>query len=1138
MNKTLLLASASAFAFTMAASAPAYADPGARATSESTVEGNNAIEHGSLRTNLIENSWNDGATGIAHDQQNNGANNGMGAATAVHADVTGGENIENEVSALSTADDNDSDYDGKHDPDRKNEILDTMNGFMGSATLQQNNGDNNAINAATGLDGVDGDLDNTWQKVEATADTEGNDAIDTSSVRDNVIESSLNGAKGVFTAQQNNGNVNAISAATAAAGITGNAGELTQSATADAQVVDNTTNSTGGSRYNYVTGSFNEGFAGVATVQQNNGDANGMAAATAVTGVGGDAGEIEQHAIANPIGDGGFGNGAIVGNVEWENQIGGDLTAFNGATGVITVQQNNGDANGIAAATAVAGVMGSADDIHQGAGASLLFSGAAGNNVYVDIGRRKNWINAQSFSNAEGVITVQQNNGDANSMAAATAVTGVTEDAGNIDQHAVNGLLLTGSGWNGLEGGPYDFEGDRTNLINDSMDDITGVTTVQQNNGSANHMGAATGVIGLGGSAGDIDQKVIAGTGYSGSAFNDGGPEDSDYGNLVDNALTSYQGVLTVQQNNGDANNIVALNAVTATSGAGKVDQRLLAKNVSLSNDINSQFGDRANEILNSFNDFQGVATVQQNNGAANSIVAGTGLVMVNGDSGKTNQTLDAWGASLDNELREGHSDLDNLIDPSFTNAQGILTVQQNNGSGNAMTALTGVVANTGGNKDTRQNVDAGGKVNNDLDEEGLGVDDWFSNRDNKITDQSFSDLTGVATVQQNNGSGNVMSTATAVALNTGDGKLDDTNQKVRTIGSVRHTGTVDADYTDYSNTRRVNVIDNGAFDRAAGVVTVQQNNGDNNVMAVATGVRAELNSTASSSNGEKVKRQVVSTQGTVARNEAYTYDQENSTTNRVNTLTDAFTGGVDGVFAVQQNNGNNNVIGASVAVAANINSADDIDGATKNRASTMGTVRGNSAEDKNTSRKNDLIGGAFNDGAGIITVQQNNGANNVMGSATGVVANVNTTASVGNDVTADASGEALVKNNNVSIIFGRSRGNNAQDVMNGTQGIMTVQQNNGDNNVMGSAVDVVVSTETSGFGPAASTASLSATVSGNNTTMGEAGWGRRRNTVQDSFNGASGIMTVQQNNGGNNAMGSAITTVANGITFGFNGGN
>jgi hypothetical protein len=29
--------------------------------------------------------------------------------------------------------------------------------------------------------------------------------------------------------------------------------------------------------------------------------------------------------------------------------------------------------------------------------------------------------------------------------------------------------------------------------------------------------------------------------------------------------------------------------------------------------------------------------------------------------------------------------------------------------------------------------------------------------------------------------------------------------------------------------------------------------------------------------------------------------------------------------------------------------------------------------------------------------------------------------------------------------------------------------------------------------------------------------------------------MTVQQNNGNNNGMGSAITTVANGITFSFN---
>ncbi|NQV20362.1 MAG: hypothetical protein HQ511_02985 [Rhodospirillales bacterium] len=111
------------------------------------------------------------------------------------------------------------------------------------------------------------------------------------------------------------------------------------------------------------------------------------------------------------------------------------------------------------------------------------------------------------------------------------------------------------------------------------------------------------------------------------------------------------------------------------------------------------------------------------------------------------------------------------------------------------------------------------------------------------------------------------------------------------------------------------------------------------------------------------------------------------------------------------------------------------------------------------------------------------------------------------------------------------------EEAMNGTQGVMTLQQNNGDNNVMGASTDVVATTELPGFGPAASTSSLSATVSGNTATWDvDGGSSTLSNTVLDAFTGAAGVMTVQQNNGNNNAMGSAVTVVANGINFGFNG--
>ena len=1133
MNKTLLLTSASAFALILGASAPAFAvEDGARASAEGTSADNNAYDDGSQRDNLIDNSFIGGATGIVHDQQNNGSNNAINAATAVHADVTGGTGLETGATATSTSDDNYSDHDGDGD-DRNNEILGTMNGFVGSATIQQNNGDNNAINAATVLDGVDGNTAGVLQEVSAEADTvDGETRDDSSSDRDNLIDPSFNGAAGVFTVQQNNGDGNAISAATAAFGVTGDAGGLEQDVSADAEADDNETDSYGDDRYNTVTDSFNGGFAGVATVQQNNGDGNAMSAATGVAAVGGNAGNLTQHAIANGFGDGAIDNDTDAENSERYNTIGGDYTAFQGAHGVLTVQQNNGDANAVSAANAVAGHVGAAGDIHQGTGVALGFSGAAGNYAGDDDGTRENLINTDSFNDASGVITAQQNNGDANSMGAATTVAGVTGDSGAVDQHARNGFFLTGAGWNGADGDLDTDFSERHNLVDGAMNDMTGVATVQQNNGNANNIGAGTGMIGVGGTSGDVLQEITAGTGASGSAFNETEEVEGDQDNKLNNTFKAHEGIATVQQNNGDANNMVALTTVTMTGAAGKVTQKLSADNMSLDNDVEADESDRDNDILSeSFDGLRGVATVQQNNGDANSIVAMTGAVVVAGDSGNIKQRINVFGASEDNVFEDlNESDRENDIDGALNDVQGVVTVQQNNGSGNAMTAATGLVANTGGAGDVKQTVKAGGRVDNN---ESL---DKYSERDNDIDDSSFADFMGIATVQQNNGDGNVINAATGVALNTGDGKLDDIDQKVKTKGVVIDSYAKDVDDTDDDAGERGNILHQDIFERAVGVVTVQQNNGDNNVMAGATGVRAELNSTESSSEGDDdVSRQLASTKGKVINNKGRAVDKDDDDYARINDLTDAFQGGVDGVFTVQQNNGNNNVIGSSVAVAANINSADDIDSAMENLAHTQGKVKDNSAKDIETSRDNYLNYGVFDDGAGIFTVQQNNGDNNVMGSAVGVVANVNTGFRFGNAVTADATGDATVKKNKAlsEDVF---RHNHTEEVMIGTQGIMTVQQNHGSNNVIGAATDVVVTTETPGFGPAASTASLSATVSGNKATWDDgSGSSELANFVEGAFTGASGIMTVQQNNGDNNAMGSAITAVANGISFEFN---
>jgi hypothetical protein len=1139
MNKTLLLTSASAFALILAAAAPSFAADGAKAQSQSFVDFNDATDDESLRANLIDNSWNDGATGIVHDQQNNGANNGIGAATAVHADVTGGTGLDTGATATSTSVENISAHFPEHLPDRDNEIIDTMNGFVGSATLQQNNGDNNAINAATALDGVDGDADGIGQSTNAGAAADSGKGFDAGAERENLIDPSFNGAAGVFTVQQNNGNGNGISAATAAVGVTGNGGSLSQSAEASGEGLANTTDASNSGRINVITDSFNEGFAGVATVQQNNGNYNGIAAATSVAGVGGNTDSLDQVTAANESHDGTDLNKTGDANSERRNSIGGGVPAFNGAVGVVTVQQNNGDANGMAAATAVAGVAGNGGAISQDTFASRSFTGAYANSTDNFGGLRGNTINSNSFDNATGVFTVQQNNGDANSIASATSVAGVAGDSDKIDQTLIGGSTSTGSQQNGERGVLKAYGAGRYNDIIDTLNGVSGVTTVQQNNGNANQIDNATGLVAVGGTSGDVTQELRASTGSATSMDNRTETLAGERSNFMEATLWDYDGILTVQQNNGDANAMSTKTGVIFTDGSGTVDQTNFAGNTVLFNNTYSDTDHRRSNILSSMaGNLEGVATVQQNNGDANGMIASTGLVFAAGEAGDTSQDVIADGFSGRNILLEVNGTRTNGTWDSFTNARGIVTVQQNNGDGNAMTALTSAAANQGGDDlDTSQDVRSGGTVEGNTTLHELG---GKPARENDLSSSSFQNLQGIATVQQNNGNGNSIGSSTGVIANFGDGLMDDvTKQDVTTDGSV--SGSYAAHNLGEDSGRRSNYAAVGIFDNSNGIVTVQQNNGDNNAIDAATGVRAEIGATAQTNPDEEdVSTQLAGTSGAVSFNEAESVNIDPTFSDRINVLGWAFQGGVNGVFSVQQNNGDNNAIGSATAVVADINNEEDVDSALNNRATTVGLVEGNlgkgefGASDTETGRTNEISRGLFDDGAGIITAQQNNGNNNVMGAATGVAANVNTEKRFGKQVNADADGTATVDTNS-ALASKTSRLNQITLSFVGTQGVMTVQQNNGDNNVIGAATDVVASTELPGFGPAASTSTLGATVSGNTAEVIGAENLSWDNLVNGSFTGASGIMTVQQNNGNNNGMGSAITAVANGINFGFN---
>jgi len=97
-----------------------------------------------------------------------------------------------------------------------------------------------------------------------------------------------------------------------------------------------------------------------------------------------------------------------------------------------------------------------------------------------------------------------------------------------------------------------------------------------------------------------------------------------------------------------------------------------------------------------------------------------------------------------------------------------------------------------------------------------------------------------------------------------------------------------------------------------------------------------------------------------------------------------------------------------------------------------------------------------------------------------------------------------------------------------GAAGVSIVQQNNGDNNLINAAVSVVDLSETVSAIGASSSAIVNTIVSGNTSTFSGSGI-ILSNIINGAFNGASGVMIVQQNNGHNNAIGAAVSVSGKG---------
>jgi len=620
-----------------------------------------------------------------------------------------------------------------------------------------------------------------------------------------------------------------------------------------------------------------------------------------------------------------------------------------------------------------------------------------------------------------------------------------------------------------------------------------------------------------------------------------GGNVSKDYGSLRDNNIEDVlpdAGVMHVQQNNGSSNDIAAASAVQANlNGNGRTRTSAKVFGFTEENYVFNEGGKRTNDILDSFNSFSGVLSVQQNNGDSNTMGVANAVHGNSGGYAWMRQRALTEGASAGNggpyrKVTDYGSTRTNLIDPAFLGAQGIVSVQQNNGNVNSMGIANSVALNTGAGF-VRQSAETYGTAGRQR------VADYSKKRHNAITDDSFDAADGIMNVQQNNGDGNVMGIANTVAANKGAhvAAQNDVVQRAATHGRVIRARAFDYD-ARYPRGQRDNVID-GTFDNAEGIMNVQQNNGSNNVMGIANAV--QVNEGTSKVHPRFDRVDVVGDQfalsvggsvdGAASQMGSPLNPNYSGPAHRENDLRAAFDS-VGGIANVQQNNGDNNVMGSANAVVANMYSGDNTDYVRRSRAITDGSVEGSEASEwRIGANRDNHLTNSFKGADGLMVVQQNNGNNNVIGAANAVVANVGTDDYMANSARNGAFGYAYVDDNYAATRRYTDRVNVIdRSAFDGAIGIMTVTQNNGDNNVMGASTAVVADLgDTSGFGPAASTAALSATVSGNTTVVASTvGLPGLSNTLNGSFNSAKGIMTVQQNNGSNNAIQSAISVSAN----------
>lgn len=684
-----------------------------------------------------------------------------------------------------------------------------------------------------------------------------------------------------------------------------------------------------------------------------------------------------------------------------------------------------------------------------------------------------------------------------------------------------------------------DFVEPRSNLIDDNAFDASaGIIHAQQINGSGNVTGIAE-TVGESLNPGNEMFSVLQRENVSIylDDIKTGQYSASTRSNEIDNAFDSVQGIVDVQQNNGDANAMVIANNILRESDAsnGTLSQdNTVYVTVGSGGGISTQnsAGIRTNLIEGeAFDEFKGIATVQQNNGDANSMVAGNDLIL-DDSGGPISQTTTINSYVYNTDTYDGSGYRTNTLPNVFQSSQGMVDIQQNNGDANSIIDKKKLIIVNDGLVDQNNNVAHSVIV--------ADADTYNATRSNSIDNfLNNASFAGVMGIQQNNGDGNSLTLSKQIAVDFSDspgvGDADDVSQRVKieatAQGFFNFPGTGDHDMRDSDLDNRIN----SSFNDVEGIFNIQQNNGNANSMAIADSLAV---------NTEEVDEnrgslyQKVKVKGFVPNG----FQIKTSGTTKDNLIRDSFKD-VAGFFAVQQNNGNANVMGIGTALYVDTGNATGSDGGpdenlgqfikTEGEIGQGDGVLGSEVRDP---RLNHIAENSFRDTDGVANVQQNNGDGNVIGIANGYALNQGTS-----DVYDSAEywpGQQAKTSGSVETaefsIFAVSTTNLIDNnSFNGFSGMANVQQNNANYSVLGIANAINVGEDTGEgnmSGAIYSAAKGYASIGSGVKSKWDGGGGVEtlsNRILGNAFMNAEGIATVQQVNGVGHVVGASLAIFA-----------